>query len=241
MGRKDRSRQPSRMKKKGGKLRKWCIANNKEKSEPILPIEDPPQDNYVYDLMPASDIYNAINITGRRTVSMSFFKSEIMRLNAHDKLGFKCNFNDMVCIHEHRQGGKSIYTYKCKMCNHEDTMHTEDPHDPRMGINIASVSGVMSTGGGYASLHEISLNLNMPSMSETTYRRYQEKVSDLWIGTALDAMHDAVQEEISLCKEKDEFGFPLLTVVVDGAYGKRSYRTNYKSLYGVVSNQLKIV
>lgn len=249
---------PSKRKNRGAHLKQWRNAK-KNKSAPVESAsesaaassadpqqderpataeEDPPTDNLVYDLTPPSDLYKAIQLTGRRTVSIGYFTNEIQRLNVHDKLGFGCNFNDMVCINETRLGVGSRYNYRCKVCNHEESIHTEDPNDPRMNANTGAVAGVLSTGGGYANLQTMNLNLNMPTMSETTFRRYQERVADLWHATALEAMYEGVQEEISFTNRKDQFNCPLLTVVVDGAYGKRSYRTNFKSLYGVVSVNL---
>lgn len=51
-------------------------------------------------------------------------------------------------------------------------------------------------------------------------------------------MKDAVEEEISIARlrgEVDVDGIPLLTVVLDGVWSKRSYRTNYNALSGAAA------
>lgn len=42
------------------------------------------------------------------------------------------------------------------------------------------------------------------------------------------------EKELAIESEVDKNGVPLLTVVVDGSWAKRSNRTNYSSLSGVV-------
>ncbi|GBN88648.1 hypothetical protein AVEN_93006-1 [Araneus ventricosus] len=80
--------------------------------------------------------------------------------------------------------------------------------------------------------------LDIPSMSEKTFIKEQEKISDAWEVTALKEMELTVSEERSLAIQRgdvDSEGIPLLTVVVDGSWAKRSYKTNYASLSGVAA------
>jgi flagellar basal body rod protein FlgC len=56
----------------------------------------------------------------------------------------------------------------------------------------------------------------------------------------------AVEEEAKIAIENgdiNENGVPMITVIADGAWSKRSYRTNYNALSGVVSmkNELKTI
>lgn len=51
-------------------------------------------------------------------------------------------------------------------------------------------------------------------------------------------MSSAVKEEIELAinnGEVNENGIHLISVIADGAWSKRSYRSNYNALSGVVS------
>ncbi|GBO33029.1 hypothetical protein AVEN_224575-1 [Araneus ventricosus] len=115
---------------------------------------------------------------------------------------------------------------------------TENPQSPTMNANTAAVTGIMSIGGGFSNMEEFFSALDIPSMSEKTFIKEQEKISDAWEVTALKEMELAVSEERSLAIQRgdvDSEGIPLLTVVVDGSWAKRSYKTNYASLSGVAA------
>lgn len=52
-------------------------------------------------------------------------------------------------------------------------------------------------------------------------------------------MKKAAQEEAEIARsigDVDKDGFPLVTVVADCTWGKRSYKNKYNSLSGTVSN-----
>lgn len=55
---------------------------------------------------------------------------------------------------------------------------------------------------------------------------------------AWDATEEAAKEEAKIALENGDVskdGIPMISVVVDGAWSKRSYRSNYNALSGVVS------
>jgi len=61
---------------------------------------------------------------------------------------------------------------------------------------------------------------------------------------AANAMEEAAKEEAQLAilaGNVDSDGTPLVTVVADGSWCKRSYRTMYNSLSGTVSTYLILV
>lgn len=63
--------------------------------------------------------------------------------------------------------------------------------------------------------------------------KLQSQVQEDWIKCSTQEMKEAVDEEISLARQKGDIDFdevPLLTVVLDGVWSKRSYRTNYNAL-----------
>lgn len=75
-------------------------------------------------------------------------------------------------------------------------------------------------------------------MSSTTYIKNEKKVSTNFEKVAPKIMLDAAIEEKTLAIENNEVdidGVPLLTVICDGSWGKRSYRTMYNSSSGTVS------
>lgn len=80
--------------------------------------------------------------------------------------------------------------------------------------------------------------MNMPSMSSSTYFSIQTSIHDKIRNVALKEMESAIELEKQLAIERgsvDKENIPLLTVVVDGSWAKRSYKCNYNSLSGVVS------
>jgi hypothetical protein len=75
--------------------------------------------------------------------------------------------------------------------------------------------------------------LNMPSMSSKTYFKIEERLQKVIGERALEKMKEAIDEEKQLAIKRgdvDENGVPLLTVVADGSWAKRSYKCNYSSL-----------
>lgn len=92
-------------------------------------------------------------------------------------------------------------------------------------------------GIGHSQLSEFTAAMEIPCMSNTTYSRVHETVSFSVHNTAWDEMKKAGVEERELALEAgevDENGIPMCTVVADGQWCKRSYKTKYNALSGVV-------
>lgn len=63
-----------------------------------------------------------------------------------------------------------------------------------------------------------------------------EQISNVINDVAWEKMKEAGEEEAKLAKNAEDVtddGIPVITVLVDGAWSKRSYRTNYNALSGV--------
>jgi hypothetical protein len=130
------------------------------------------------------------------------------------------------------------------MCNLDKIVWTEPSKSNDMSANTAAVTGIMSIGGGFSNMEEFFAALDIPSMSVATFTKEHEKLCEEWESTALNEMLEAGKEEKRLAIESGEVdseGIALLTVVVDGSWAKRSYRTNYASLSGVVSFTLDLM
>lgn len=84
----------------------------------------------------------------------------------------------MEVIGEMKYGLASKITMKCKMCNLKGVISTEDPEKEKdyMNVNLAAVSGMMATGGGYSQLQELCASFDMPVMTKSTWNTSQEKV-----------------------------------------------------------------
>ena len=144
----------------------------------------------------------------------------------------------MKIISEKRRGLVSGIKMKCKMCRYSKLLWTENLQDNTMNSNTAAVTGIMNIGGGFSNLNELLSTINIPSMSEHTFIKEHDKLSDAWEATALNEMKMAASEEKKLAIERgdvDSEGVPFITVIVDGSWAKRSYKTNFASLSGVVS------
>lgn len=171
------------------------------------------------------------DITGRRIVDIQHLFASLKSLKHN---GFGCSFFDIYIVGEKRVGLNSIFFTKCQVCNVKNKFTTE-PHDS-VDINKAAVCGILAIGAGYSQFSELFSSLNIPSMSSHTYYNKEQSVNDNIKETAWEEMKKAGKEEAILAKEAgdvDVDGIPVMTVIVAGAWGKRSYKNNYSSLSGV--------
>lgn len=149
----------------------------------------------------------------------------------------------MQVIAETRKGLRSGLTFECKMCKFKKVVWTERPETKTMNINTSAVAGIIAVGGGFSNMEEFFGAMDIPSMSLKTFNREHTIISTAWKETAMKQMEMAIAEEKNLAIEQgnvDVHGIPCLTVIADGSWAKRSYRTNYSSLSGVVSCFLSI-
>jgi len=80
-------------------------------------------------------------------------------------------------------------------------------------------------------------------MSPATYISIQNSLQLEIKNTAWSEMQKAGEEEKKLAIESgdiDTDGIPLITVVTDGQWSKRSYSTKYDALSGVVNIEINI-
>lgn len=124
------------------------------------------------------------------------------------------------------------------MCGIHEIIESENPNESVMDVNLSAVTAVVNSGQGFAQLDIFSAIMNMPSMSNKLYQKLHTQVYTFTSETAWEAMSLAAQEEGKLAVangEVSEDGVPMITVVADGAWSKRSYKKNYNALSGVVS------
>ncbi|GFT29853.1 uncharacterized protein NPIL_271771 [Nephila pilipes] len=109
-----------------------------------------------------------------------------------------------------------------------------------MPVNTTAVSGIMKIGvGGGANLEEFLSTLDIPPLNSSTYQKEHDNIATAWEKVAENEMYCAAMEEKHLAVQAGEVGgdgIPMLTVVVDSCWAKRSYRTNYSSLSGALLN-----
>lgn len=176
------------------------------------------------------------DMEGRRFVNIKHI-FESIQLIKH--VGFDCTFSDLEFTKEIRKGFFSNFLFICKICGKKENIYSENPSDDVININMAVVSATINTGQGYSQLEEFSATLNMPIMSNRMYQELHTSVFNYTHKMALEGMIEAGKEEGRLAIERgdvDQRGRPKIAVIADGAWSKRSYRTNYNALSGVVSN-----
>lgn len=189
----------------------------------------------------ASEINNSFNsMDGRRLVNIKYVFESIQSIKHQ---GFDCSFRDLEFTKEKRKGFFSTFYFFCKICGSKEIINSENPSDDiNMNVNMAVVSAVVNTGQGYAQLDEFAATLNMPVISNRMYQDTHSKVFHYTHKMALEGMLLAGKEEGRLAIERgdvDNNGRPKIAVIADGAWSKRSYRTNYNALSGVVSKIYK--
>lgn len=180
-------------------------------------------------------------IEGRRIVDINHFFEQIFAMATHPP--FDCTISDMDIISEQRNGLKSKILLRCKMCRIEKAVDLISDSNDAMDINSALVLGTVSTGTGYTGANELFSVLNVPFMTDVTYQRHHENVGDIIHEISWKSMEEAAKEEARLARESGEVNendVPMIAVVADGAWSKRSYSTNYDASSGVVSYFYKL-
>ncbi|XP_046407863.1 uncharacterized protein LOC124172467 [Ischnura elegans] len=146
-----------------------------------------------------------------------------------------CSFMDCEYVGEWMTGLLCHWKFKCKMCGKETVIHSQDDSGTVMDVNDAAVTGTIAGGGGYSNLSPLCAALNMHCMTAKTYAKYEDKLGEIIYSVASQEMATAGQEERRIALEEGSFdkdGRPVITVIADGMWGKRSYKTKYDSLSG---------
>jgi len=144
----------------------------------------------------------------------------------------------MTLVNEKRNGFSSNFVFECLICGVFENIYSEDPDRKDFDINMAITSAVINTGQGYSQLDEFTAVLDMPCYANSSYQKYHEKLYSHLFDASLDEIRLAGIEETKLAiqnGEVDDQSRALVTVVADGAWSKRSYKTNYNASSGVAS------
>lgn len=159
--------------------------------------------------------------------------------NSRHEIGLDCSFLNMEFVSEKQEGFRSVFKFSCKMCKIITCISSEKSNPLNyIPINDAVVSGTIGIGIGFSQLVEFSAPLEIPYMSNTTYSSILTNMGDHIHQAALKEIIIAGQEEKEFALQTgnvDEDGVPMCTVVADGQWSKRSYKTKYDALSGVVS------
>ncbi|KAG7295076.1 hypothetical protein JYU34_022545 [Plutella xylostella] len=110
---------------------------------------------------------------------------------------------------------------------------SEDKNEFDLNENV--VSAFMSIGVGHAGLEQVSASREIPSMSDHLYAKCHARVCELWETAKEKCMEEAAKEEFDLAVRDGNVnsdGVPMITVVADGCWSKRSFKKNYNALSG---------
>lgn len=175
-----------------------------------------------------------IKIGGRRIVNLDVFMEKMRKICSHSS---KCSFLDLVLIKEMSLGINSRLYYICNKCKQKFVINTcEHDDETEYSVEHASVESIMAIGGGFFNLQEFLNSMGIPCMSSFAYDKIHATLCGDWFEAAKIDMLDAIKLEIQHAKEQGNItsdGIPFITVVLDGAWSKRSYRVNYNALSGV--------
>ncbi|XP_073966092.1 uncharacterized protein [Choristoneura fumiferana] len=172
------------------------------------------------------------HIDGHRLVDIKYFFTEIVKISKHESL-FECGLSAMEMISERQSGLQSKIKFMCNLCKKEFTIQNSE-----QSLNKMAVAGTIATGCGNAQLSQISAALDMPVLSEYIYKNSQDEVFDEWEVTAWEEMRRAGEKEKMTALEEGRVtkeGVPMVDVVIDGCWSKRSYKTNYAALSGAAA------
>ncbi|KAL4084689.1 hypothetical protein QTP88_027614 [Uroleucon formosanum] len=216
------------------------IVNITQTTSPILPKQCTSSINkykLIKSISPTKE-QNNFAVHGRRIININHFFGEIKKANDHSL--FDCKFNDMVLIDEQMRGLDSVFHFKCSMCRKISKISTEGNSldSGIMQINTAAVAAIMSNGCGFTHLQQFLSTLEIPCLSSNTYKKEHDKISEGYEIAATKEMELAAREEAQLAIKSGEVGADSIlhiSVVADGSWCKRSYRTQYNSLSGAAA------
>ncbi|XP_028161435.1 uncharacterized protein LOC114353576 [Ostrinia furnacalis] len=183
---------------------------------------------------PISPLQNFVNfeLRGHRVIEINHFFEQLIKISGHESL-FQCGLHSMEIKSEKNNSFISQFLIQCKMCKQQFKIESSN-----LQLNKLAVEGVIAAGCGHAQLKQISASLDIPIMSEHTYKINQDEVFDEWEVTAWESMKLAGEREREAALKEnriDKNGIPIIDVILDGCWCKRSYRTNYSALSGAAA------
>ncbi|KAF0708510.1 YqaJ domain-containing protein [Aphis craccivora] len=196
-------------------------------TDTALPIE--------YEDSREDDTIITKSLEGRRIVDIQHLFAQIQQ-SKHDK--FNCSFIDMEFQNEIRKGFNSVFKFKCKICGIKSSIYSENINESKyLGFNLAVINGTLAVGIGQSQLSEFCASVEIPSLSSTSYLNNLSTVSDAVNDALFEELKKAGEEERRLAIESgnvDEQGVPMCTVIADGQWSKRSYKTKFNAFSGAV-------
>lgn len=212
-------------------INKERVIEDLDRHEDMPNSGDANESNYEIEFMKDFDSVDAFSISGRRIISVEYYHKQIAEIN-HKPFG--CCFKNLK-VNEKRMGLISMFLlFECNMCRVKEKMYTDIPD--KKELNAMSICGSLGIGIRYGQLNELFSVIKVSVMSESKFYKDVPKISKNFQDIAWEKIRMTGDEEYALAiqqGETDENGTPIIAVIVDGAWSKRSYKTNCSALSGV--------
>lgn len=181
-----------------------------------------------------------LEMEGCRIVDITYYEEQMAGMMNNHGSPTECNFSHMRLINEKRNGVGFIRTFKCAMCNIEQQLFSHrymksTKESKGMNPNMAAVIATILAGVGQIVLDRILSSLSIPVMSCATYAKYRSIVVENLYKVAVEDMKRAAEKAANVARQKGDVapdGVPLVPVICDGAWCRRTYGKAYNSLGG---------
>ena len=104
-----------------------------------------------------------------------------------------------------------------------------------MPLNKSAVVESVGAGIGYTELKQQLGAMAIPCMTDVSYRKYRQDMVSSFEKASEESMQEAaaMERELAIIEGDIIDGIPFITIIVDGSWLKRSYKTGkYDSLSG---------
>ena len=139
-----------------------------------------------------------------------------------------------------RAGLACIIEGKCLKCNATFTIPSSSRITTSTGkkfwtVNVGAVLVRMATGGGASRLQQVMGSVGVASVSQQTFTATERFITEQVKRQLSQTMLDAGKEEWKYAESSGEYfqGVPVITVIADGGWLKRSHKHSYHAKSGV--------
>lgn len=148
-----------------------------------------------------------------------------------------CSIQNVKVHHQKREGNRICFEYKCTECIWSANIWTTTNDDKTLEINEALVLGGINSGTSYTQMKKLFSAAGIRFMNNKRYRSCRDNAYKILWDSIRESMKKAGKEELEMAladgNEKDGKG--LITVLADGSWMKRSYKTgSFNSPAGLV-------
>ncbi|KAJ8685040.1 hypothetical protein QAD02_020833 [Eretmocerus hayati] len=190
--------------------------------------------------IPSNDCEESFNIhipaeVGRCISDPIHFYQDLLKMQREHGEREQCNFHDITYSGFHKLGLNTKIRFKCNKCGYYQWINLIQKKDKTMCINQSAAIGSVCAGIGYTESSQYLAALGIKNMSHVSYRKKRVESYNLFKQCSEESMKQAIEEEKELARMNGDVinGIPFITVIVDGSWGKRSYKSGkYNSASG---------